>query len=185
MLDKKERGNPNPIGLEEDSATSTSSPPPAPARRERRRRRRRRRDSVQQPREERRLGAASAYVAAAAARELHLAVAGHDAGRLLPARPVPVLRPLRGVATRALSVHGRRVPLLLEPDARGVAHGLHGTEAKASRTNLSLASVRLWCEIEKQKEMADSWCSGPTLGVAVRGAATVGDAIELYWMDLD
>ena len=117
MLDKKERGNPNPIGLEEDSATSTSSPPPAPARRERRRRRRRRRDSVQPPREERRLGAASAYVAVAAAaaataRERHLAVAGHDAERLLPVRTVPGLRPLRGVATRALSVHGRRVPLL-------------------------------------------------------------------------
>ena len=179
MLDKKERGNPNPIGLEEDSATSTSSPPPAPARRERRRRRwrRRRRDSVQPPREERRLGAASAYVAVAAtatARERHLAVAGHDAERLLPVRTVPGLRPLRGVATRALSVHGRRVPLLLEADARSVAHGLHGTEAKASRTNLSLASVRLWCGIEKQRRWR-TLCSGPALGVAVRGAAAVGE----------
>ena len=183
MLDKKERDNPNPIGLEEDSATSTSSPPPAPARRERRRRRRRRRDSVQQPREERRLGAASAYVAVAAtatARERHLAVAGHDAERLLPVRTVPGLRPLRGVATRALSVHGRRVPLLLEPDARGVAHGLHGTEAKASLTNLSLASVRLWCGNEKQRTWRTLWCSGAALGVAVRGAAAMGDAIRLY-----
>ena len=175
MLDKKERDNPNSIGLEEDSATSTSSPPPAPARRERRRRRRHRRDSVPPPREERRLGAASAYVAAAAtARERHLTVAGHDAERLLPVRTVPGLRPLRGVATRALSVHGRRVPLLLEPDARGVAHGLHGTEAKASRTNLSLASVRLWCGIEKQRRWR-TLCSGPALGVAVRGAAAVGE----------
>ena len=178
-MDKK-KDNPNPIGLEEESATSTSSSPPAPARRESRRKRRHRRDGVQPPRKERRLGAASAYVAAAAARELHLAVAGHDAGRLLPARPVPVLRPLRGVATRALSVHGRRVPLLLEPDARGVAHGLHGTEAKASRTNLSLASVRLWCGNEKQRTWRTLWCSGAALGVAVRGAAAMGDAIRLY-----
>ena len=178
-MDKK-KDNPNPIGLEEESATSTSSSPPAPARRESRRKRRHRRDGVQPPRKERRLGAASAYVAAAAARELHLAVAGHDAGRLLPARPVPVLRPLRGVATRALSVHGRRVPLLLEPDARGVAHGLHGTEAKASLTNLSLASVRLWCGNEKQRTWRTLWCSGDALGVAVRGAAAMGDAIRLY-----
>ena len=85
-----------------------------------------------------------------------------------------MLRPLRGVATRALSVHGRRVPLLLEPDARGVAHGLHGTEAKASRTNLSLASVRLWCGIEKQRRWR-TLCSGPALGVAVRGSAAVGE----------
>jgi len=91
-----------------------------------------------------------------------------------------VLRPLRGVATRALSVHGRRVPLLLEPDARGVAHGLHGTEAKASLTNLSLASVRLWCGNEKQRTWRTLWCSGAALGVAVRGAAAMGDAIRLY-----
>ena len=158
MLDKKERGNPNPIGLEEDSATSTSSPPPAPARRERRRRRRRRRDSVQQPREERRLGAASAYVAVAAtatARERHLAVAGHDAERLLPVRTVPGLRPLRGVAACALRVHGRCALLLfVDPDAAGAAQGLRGVEAKvrlmgASLTNFSVASMRLCCGIEK------------------------------------
>jgi hypothetical protein len=102
--------------------------------RERGRRRRRRRDDVQPPREERRLGRGVRDVAAAA-RERPLAVAGHGAGRLLPGRPV-LRGPLRGVAARAVMVHGRcrrRAPLLLlEPDAAGIAQGLHGTQRQKS-----------------------------------------------------